>query len=94
MRLLAGALVVCLVVAPAVVRATRVFDTSGRPSIALSFKHSFEDPPDAADAPPDLAVEPVVRAAFALVPSTSAEPTPAPVRAVETLRGPPVDDRS
>ena len=94
MRLLAGALIVCLAVAPAVVRATRVLDSSGRPSIALSFKSSFDDPPHAADLTPDLAAEPVARVALAVVTSPSVEPKTAPVRAVRTLRGPPVSDRS
>jgi len=94
MRLLAGALVVCLAIVPAVVRATRVFDPSGRPSIALSFKKSFEAPPHAADIPPDVAVEPLVLAAYEVVPTLTAGVAAAPVRATDPLRGPPVSVRS
>jgi hypothetical protein len=94
MRLLAGALAVFLAIVPAVVRATRVFDPSGRPSIALSFKKSFEASPHAADLPPDLAVEPVVLAARDVVPVVTAGVPVAPVRATDPLRGPPVSVRS
>jgi hypothetical protein len=94
MRLLAGALIVCLTVVPAVVRATRAFDPSGRPSIALSFKKSFEVSPHAADFPPDLAVEPVVLAACEVVVAVTAGAPAAPVRATDPLRGPPVSVRS
>jgi hypothetical protein len=90
LRLLAGAVVVCLAVAPAVVRATRVLDPSGVPSFALSFKKSFDEPPHAADAPPDLSVAPLavvecpVAAPFCTPANTSA------ARAADTPRGPPV----
>ena len=94
MRLLAGALIVCLAVAPAVVRATRVLDLSGQPSIALSFKSSFDVPPHAADIPPDLSVAPlaVVECSIAAPVSLPANTTPA--RAADPLRGPPVRLRS
>jgi len=94
MRLLAGALIVCLAVAPAVVRATRVLDLSGQPSIALSFKSSFDVPPHAADVPPDLSVTPlaVVECSIAAPVCTPANTSPA--RAADTPRGPPVRLRS
>lgn len=94
MRLLVGALVVCLVVVPVVVRATRVFDASGRPSIALSFKKSFDEPPHAADIPGEIQVT-----ALELIDRAIAEPsTPGgrtnSVCSPDTLRGPPVSVRS
>src|SRR5215831_17252180 len=60
LRLLVGALVVYMAIAPAIVRATRVVDPSGRPTIALSFKTSFDVPPHVVEVPPDLSVSPLV----------------------------------
>jgi hypothetical protein len=94
MRLLAAALVVCLAVVPAVVRATRVFDGSGRPSLALSFKKSFDEPPHAADIPGELLVTPVAIVECAIAMPRAVPPKTHSTRAIDALRGPPVSVRS
>lgn len=94
MRLLVGALIVCLAVVPAVVRATRVVDASGRPTLAPSFKKSFDEPPSAADIPGEIQVT-----GLAVVECRPVSPG-APVartrslRTPDTLRGPPAAVRS
>lgn len=94
MRLLAGALVVFLAIGPAVVRATRVADYSGRPSIALSFKKSFDVPPHAVDVPPDLSVAPEIVTQSRIPPPACAPVSTMFARGADTLRGPPVAVRS
>ncbi len=94
MRLLVGALIVYLAMAPAVVRATRTFDPSGRPTIALSFTRSFDVPPHVADVPPDLSVSPLVVVEYSIAAPASLPANTSPARAAETLRGPPVSVRS
>jgi hypothetical protein len=89
LRLLAGAVIVCLAVAPAVVRATRVLDLSGKPSIALSFKSSFDVPPHVADVPPDLSVAPLAVVECSIAAPVTPPANTTPVRAADPLRGPP-----
>jgi hypothetical protein len=94
-RLFVGTLIVLLALAPAVVRATRVVDHSSRPSIALSFKKSFDEPPHAAEVPSDLAVSPVVVVvAYPIAAPVSRRTNTSSARAVEALRGPPARPRS
>jgi hypothetical protein len=90
LRALAGALILCLVVVPAVVRATRTFDPGPRPRLAPSFNKSFDVPPDVAAVAPDVAAVPVFR---------FAGPAPRPLvfpvvveprHVADPLRGPPV----
>lgn len=89
-RSLAGALILCLIVVPALVRATRSFDPGPRPRLAPSFNKSFDVPPDVADVPADVAVALVlVSARSADVSPESIPAPPAPLR-LDTLRGPPV----
>jgi hypothetical protein len=94
MRLFVGALVVLLVFAPAVVRATRVVDHSNRPTIALSFKKSFNEPPRAADIPGELLVTPVAVVESSIAPPRAVPPDTHSRRTTDALRGPPVSVRS
>lgn len=94
MRLLVGALIVCLVAVPVFVRATRTFDPSGRPSIALSFKKSFDAPPHIAEVPPDLTVSPLAVVEYRIAAPVSLQDNTSSPRAVEALRGPPSPFRS
>jgi len=94
MRLLVAGLVVCLAVVPVVVRATRVVDTSGRPSLALSFKKSFDEPPHAADIPGEILVTPVAIVVCAIATPRAVPPNTHSTRATDALRGPPVSVRS
>jgi hypothetical protein len=94
MRLIAGALIVFLAIGPAVVRATRVADYSGRPTLALSFKKSFDVPPHTVDVPPDLSVAPVVVTQSRISPPPFAPVSTISARGADTLRGPPVAVRS
>jgi hypothetical protein len=94
MRLLVGALVVCLAVVPAVVRATRVADASGRPTLAPSFKKSFDEPPHAADIPGDIQVTVLATVECATAAPDASAARTSSVHAIDTLRGPPVAVRS
>lgn len=94
MRLLVGALIVCLVAAPVFVRATRTFDPSGRPSIALSFKKSFDAPPHIAEVPPDLTVSPLVVVEYPIAAPVPLRANTSSARTVEALRGPPAELRA
>jgi hypothetical protein len=94
MRLFVGALIVLFALVPAVVRATRVADYSGRPTIALSFKKSFDVPPHVMDVPPDLSVAPIFVTSSGIPPRSFAEVNTVSVHAADTLRGPPVAIRS
>jgi len=94
LRLLVGALVVYLAIAPAIVRATRVADPSGRPTIALSFKASFDVPPHVVEVLPDLSVSPLVVVEYSIAAPASLPANTSPARAADTLRGPPVSVRS
>jgi hypothetical protein len=94
MRLIVGALIVYLAIAPAIVRATRTFDPSGRPTIALSFKKSFDAPPHVADVPPDLTVSAVAVVEYSISAPVLRPAITSPARAVEALRGPPARLRS
>jgi hypothetical protein len=94
MRLFLGALVVFLAIGPAVVRATRVPDYSGRPTIALSFKKSFDVPPHVVDVPPDPSVAPVSVRSSRLAPRPFARAHTTSEPAEDTLRGPPAAVRS
>jgi hypothetical protein len=90
MRLFVGALVVLLALAPAVVRATRVVDHSGRPTIALSFKKSFDEPPHAADIPGEIQVTSLALVECAIAAPGAPDVRTTSVRNTHTLRGPPV----
>ena len=94
MRLFVGALVVFFALVPALVRATRVADYSGRPTIALSFKKSFEVPPHVVDVPPDFSVAPISATSSRIPPRSFPEVNTTSARAADTLRGPPVAIRS
>ena len=94
MRLFVGALVVFLALAPVVVRATRVFDPSGRPSIALSFKKSFDEPPQIAAIPGEIQVTPVAVAAVPIAVPAARSASTISERSIDTLRGPPARVRS
>jgi len=94
LRLLVGALVVYMAIAPAIVRATRVVDPSGRPTIALSFKTSFDVPPHVVEVPPDLSVSPLVVVQYSIAAPAPLPANTSPARAADTPRGPPVSVRS
>ncbi len=94
MRLLVGAVIVYLAIAPAIVRATRTFDPSGRATIALSFKKSFDVPPHVAEIPPDLSVSPLVVVEYSIAAPAFLPANTSTARAADTLRGPPVSARS
>lgn len=89
LRALIGALIVCLIVVPALARATRSFDPGSRPRLAPSFNKSFDVPPDVADLAPDAAAAPALQvvapARGLVVPAAVA----APSHVVDPLRGPP-----
>jgi hypothetical protein len=90
LRALTGTLILCLIVVPALVRATRTFDPGSRPRLAPSFNKSFDVPPDVADVAPDASGAPALRVVGA-APLRSARPiVPQSRPVVEPLRGPPV----
>jgi hypothetical protein len=94
-RALIGALIVCLILVPALVRATRTFDPGPRPRLAPSFNKSFDVPPAAAAIPADATVpvrllEPAGVALVPPVPAVSPRLQPG----IDPLRGPPARFRS
>ncbi|HEY2435480.1 MAG TPA: hypothetical protein VGI12_22615 [Vicinamibacterales bacterium] len=94
LRALVGALIVCLVVVPAFVRATRTFDPGPRPRLAPSFNKSFDVPPDVAAPPPDAAASPLLRP-VGPAPQLPRLPIPIePQHVIASLRGPPAVVRS
>jgi hypothetical protein len=94
MRLLVCALVVCLAAVPAVVRATRVVDASGRPTLAPSFKKSFDEPPHAADIRGEIQVTVLAVVECAIAAPRAPIARTSSLRTLDTLRGPPVAVRS
>lgn len=89
LRIFTSALIVSLVLAPVIVRATRAFDPSGRPTIAPSFSRSYDIPPVAAEIAPDPSVVPGLEGISRLfVPASCV--FVAVVSEPDVARGPPV----
>ncbi len=94
LRALTAALILCLIVVPAAVRATRTFDPGPRPRLAPSFNKSFDVPPDVAVVLPDVSPTPSLHA-IGLAPSRiAAAPILEPLHVAAPLRGPPASVRS
>jgi hypothetical protein len=94
LRALTGALIVCLIAVPALVRATRTFDPGSRPRLAPSFNKSFDVPPEVADLAPDAGAAPALSvvgpAPRLLVVALAVDSQ----HVVDPLRGPPAIVRS
>jgi hypothetical protein len=94
LRALTGALILCLIVVPAVVRATRTFDPGPRPRLAPSFNKSFDVPPDVAAIAPDVTTAPVLRLVGPSQPPVGTAVVVESSSVVHQLRGPPALVRS
>jgi hypothetical protein len=94
LRAFTGALILCLIVVPAVVRATRTFDPGPRPRLAPSFNKSFDVPPDVAAIAPDVTAAPALRLVGPAQPPVGTAAVVDSRYLVHQLRGPPALVRS